>query len=83
MKPWYRDLDVWTVIAEIATGITAFGLLIGGFLLPPPGIIDQSVIQAAGEIMGFAAIWMAPKAITAGKNIKIEKGAVTISSEDK
>lgn len=79
MTKWYRDINVWTVIGEAATGIVAFGLLIAGFLLPPPGAIDPTVIQAVGELMGFAAIWMLPKAITAGKNIKLEHGSTTIT----
>lgn len=79
MTKWYRDINVWTAIGEAAIGIVAFGLLIVGFLLPPPGVIDASVIQAVGELMGFAAIWMLPKAITAGKNIKLEHGSTTIT----
>lgn len=82
---WYQNINVWTVIGEVTTGLVAFGLLIAGFLLPPPGVIDQSVIQAVGEILGFAAIWMLPKAITAGKNIKLEHGnsSITINNQPK
>ena len=76
---WYRNVNVWTAIGEAVIGLVAFSLLIVGFLLPPPGIIDQSVIQAVGEILGFAAIWMLPEAITAGKNIKLEHGNSTIT----
>lgn len=79
MTKWYRDINVWTVIGEAVTGIVAFGLLIAGFLFPPPGSIDPSVIQAVGEILGFATIWMLPKAISAGKNIKLEHGGTTIT----
>lgn len=79
MTKWYRDINVWTIIGESTTGIVAFGLLIAGFLLPPTGVIDSSVIQAVGEIMGFATIWMLPKAITAGKNIKLERAGSTIT----
>ena len=79
MTKWYRDINVWTVIGEAATGIVAFGLLIAGFLLPPPGAIDPSVIQAVGEMLGFATVWMLPRAISAGKNIKLEHGGTTIT----
>lgn len=71
---WYKCADFWMVLGEAATGIVAFGLLIAGFLFPPPGVIDSSVIQAVGELLGFATIWMLPKAITAGKKIKLERG---------
>jgi len=79
MTKWYRDINVWTVIGEATTGLVAFGLLIAGFLLPPPGVIDTSVIQAVGEILAFATIWMLPKAIAAGKNIKLSHGNTTIT----
>lgn len=81
---WYKSGDVWMVIGEAATGVVAFGLLIAGFLFPPPGVIDSSVIQAVGELLGFATIWMLPKAITAGKKIKLERnGSVITIGEDK
>lgn len=83
MTKWYRDINVWTVIGEVTTGIVAFCLLIAGFLLPPTGAIDQTVIQAVGELMGLATIWMLPKAITAGKNIKLEHGSTTITVNNK
>lgn len=83
MTKWYRDINVWTVIGEVATGIVAFSLLIAGFLLPPTGDIEHTVIQAVGELMGFATIWMLPKAITAGKNIKLEHGSTTITVNNK
>lgn len=79
MTKWYRDINVLTVIGEASTGIVAFCLLIAGFLLPPTGTIDHTVIQAVCEIMGFATIWMFPKAITAGKNIKLEHGNTTVT----
>ena len=84
MTKWYRDINVLTVISEATTGIVAFGLLIAGFLFPPPGSIDPSVVQAVGELLGFATVWMLPKAISAGKNIKLEHGGTTITvSEEK
>ena len=79
MTKWYRDINVLTVIGEAATGIVAFGLLIAGFLFPPPGAIDPSVVQAVGEVLGLATIWMVPKAISAGKTIKLEHGSTSIT----
>lgn len=79
---WYTSADFWVVVGEAASGIVAFGLLIFGFLFPPPGVIDSSVVQAAGEILGFATIWMLPSAIKAGKKIKLEKGSITISNAE-
>lgn len=79
---WYTSADFWVVVGEVTSGIVAFGLLIFGFLFPPPGVIDSSVVQAVGEILGFATIWMLPSAIKAGKKIKLEKGSITISNAE-
>lgn len=34
----------------------AIGLLIGAFVLPPPGQIDNSVLVAAGILFGFSGL---------------------------
>ena len=83
MTKWYKDINVLSVIGEAATGLVSFVLLIAGFLLPPVGTIDPTVIKAVGELMGFAAIWMLPRAINAGKNIKLEHGSTTITLNNK
>ena len=76
---WYKSADFWMLAGEVTSGIVAFGLLILGFLCPPPGVIDSSVIQAVGEILGFATIWMLPSAIKAGKKIKLHTGSAEIT----
>lgn len=47
---------------RVATAIlTAFsvGLLVGGFFSPPMGVIDGSVLMAAGILFAFSALWVA------------------------
>lgn len=39
---------------------TSIGLIVGGFFVPPLGVIDGSVITAVGELLGFATIAMIP-----------------------
>lgn len=58
-------------------------LIISGFLLPPTGIIDGSVLTAVGELLMFTVIARIPAAIKAGKSVKIQKGdsSVEISSD--
>lgn len=58
-------------------------LLICGFLLPPTGVIDGSVLKAVGELLMFSVIARIPEAIKAGKSVKIQKGdsSVEISNE--
>ena len=63
-------------------------LIVGGFLFPPMGIIDGSVLTAVGELLMFGALAQVPALISAaknGKSIKLTKGDFTAevsSSED-
>ena len=52
-------------------------LIVGGFLLPPMGIIDGSVLTAVGELLMFGVLAQLPAIIDAaknGKSVKISKG---------
>ena len=52
-------------------------LIVGGFLLPPMGIIDGSVLTAVGELLMFGVLAQVPVLISAaknGKSVKISKG---------
>jgi hypothetical protein len=44
-------IQIFAAIALIALGC---GLLVAGFILPPPGEIHNSVLIAFGEILTFA-----------------------------
>ena len=64
------DKDIVTIVGEAITAIVSLGLIISSFILPPTGMIDNSVLQAVGEILIFPVIWMIPDAIRAGRRIK-------------
>ena len=62
-------------------------LIIGGFLLPPMGIIDGSVLTAVGELLMFGVLAQLPAIIDSaknGKSIKVSKGDFTaeVTSSD-
>ena len=62
-------------------------LIIGGFLLPPMGIIDGSVLTAVGELLMFGVLAQLPALIDAaknGKSIKLTKGnsSIEVTSAD-
>ena len=62
-------------------------LIIGGFLLPPMGIIDGSVLTAVGELLMFGVLAQVPMLLDAaknGKSVKISKGDFTaeVTSSD-
>lgn len=49
-------------------------LIVGGFLVPPVGIIDGSVLTAVGLLLMFSVIEKIPDVIKAGMSVKIQKG---------
>ena len=62
-------------------------LIIGGFLLPPMGIIDGSVLTAVGELLMFGVMAQVPHLIEAaknGKSIRLQKGdfSAEVSSKE-
>jgi hypothetical protein len=64
------EKDIVTIVGEAVTAVVALGLIIASFILPPRGVIDNSVLQAVGEILVFPVILMIPDAIRAGRRIK-------------
>ena len=57
--------------------VISIALLVGGFLLPPTGIIDGSVLSAVGELLMFGVITQMPRILDAvrnGKSLKFQKG---------
>lgn len=53
-------------------------LIIGGFFVPPIGVIDGSVLSAVGLLLMFSVIDKLPDAIKAGKSIKLQRGDTSI-----
>ena len=56
----------------------AVALMIGGFLTPPMGVIDGSLITAVGELLLFPTILYAFRALELGYKFKIQKGETTV-----
>lgn len=57
--------------------VISIALIVGGFLLPPTGIIDGSVLSAVGELLMFGVIAQIPRILDAvrnGKSLKFQKG---------
>ena len=57
-------------------------LVVCGFVLPPHGVIDGSVLSAIGELMGFGLlvdfVQKLPAIIRAGGKAKFQHGETTI-----
>ncbi len=71
--PWY----IYAVM------LTAIALTVAGFIIPPTGVIDGSVLKAVGELMGGAAVLEfvinLKGYIEAGAKAKIEHGGTIIT----
>lgn len=64
--------------------LTAFsiGLLVGGFIAPPMGVIDGSVLAAAGILFAFSALWVAAYTINVkGGSARVKQGQIEIELE--
>lgn len=63
--------------------IASLALIIAGFLLPPMGVIDGSVLTAVGELLLFPSLLYGFRAVELGLDVKFEKGdaALTIKKE--
>lgn len=53
-------------------------LIVGGFLCPPMGSIDGSVLTAVGLLILFSVVEKLPEAITDGRSVKISKGDTSL-----
>lgn len=60
------------------TLIVSIALIVGGFIVPPTGVIDGSVLTAVGLLLMFAVIEKIPEAIKAGRSIKVQKGDTSL-----
>lgn len=54
------------------------GLIIGGFFVPPMGVIDGSILTAIGELLLFPTLLYGFRAVELGLTIKFQKGDATI-----
>lgn len=78
LKEIWRYAPVLNKVSYWVCLILAAVLLIAGFLLPPIGIIDNSVLLASGEIFFFAALGTAIAAIDRGMDAKLAKGDASL-----
>ena len=69
-------------IIAIIMALAAIGLVISGFLVPPLGVIDGSVLTAVGEIVFLVTIFFVWDCVTKGKIAKIKKGDLEASISD-
>lgn len=67
-------------------GILGVGLIVVGFFVPPTAIIDGSVLQGSGIILGFTALFKLEKiieSIAEGRKVTFKHGATEVTVDDK
>lgn len=69
---WENTIGFWICL------VISVGLFVGGFLVPPLGVIDGSVLKAGGILFGFGALAQAPMLIRSLSTAKITKGDMSI-----
>ena len=75
------DEQLTYLMSRITFAICFFvsvGLIIGGFFVPPMGVIDGSILTAIGELLLFPTLLYGFRAIELGLTIKFQKGDATI-----
>ena len=63
--------------------IVSLSLIIGGFLMPPMGVIDGSVLTAVGELLLFPTLLYGYRAIELGYEVKIQHGETSVEIHNK
>lgn len=58
--------------------IVSILLIIGGFFVPPTGVIDGSILTAVGELLLFPTLLYGFRAIELGLAVKFQKGETSI-----
>lgn len=54
------------------------GLIVGGFFVPPMGVIDGSCLTAVGELLLFPTLLYAYRAIELGLTVKFNHGDMSV-----
>lgn len=62
--------------------LVSVGLIVGGFLVPPTGVIDGSVLKAVGELLLFPTLLYGFRAVELGLKVKFKKGDTSITIDN-
>lgn len=71
-----RNIPFWVCLCISIT------LMVAGFIVPPTGEIDGSVLKGIGELFGFAALYTVWLAIKRGVDAKVQHGNTSLTIGD-
>ena len=65
-------------VTFIVCFFVSVGLIVGGFFVPPMGVIDGSVLTAVGELLLFPTLLYGYRAIEMGLRVKFQRGETSL-----
>lgn len=74
-----EQADKYIFIVCLAVAVSLF---VGGFFCPPMGVIDGSILKAAGILLGFAALGVAGQNLANGKEVTFRKDDIDLTIGD-
>lgn len=77
-----RNVRTSTTVGIWVCTVSAIGLLVASFIVPPMGEISPSVLKAGSLIFAFAALIEVREAITEGLGVKLTHGQTTVEVRD-
>lgn len=82
LRDMAKNVKTSTTIALWVCIVSAVGLFVASFLVPPLGIIDGSVLRAASLLFAFGSLAVLREAIREGIGAKLTHGKTTIEVRD-
>ena len=82
LRAMSRNVRTCTTVGIWVCTLSAIGLLVASFIVPPMGEISPSVLKAGSLIFAFAALIEVREAITEGLGVKLTHGQTTVEVRD-
>lgn len=82
LRAMSRNVRTSTTVGIWVCTLSAIGLLVASFIVPPMGEVSPSVLKAGSLIFAFAALIEVREAITEGLGVKLTHGQTTVEVRD-
>lgn len=82
LRAMSRNVRTSTTVGIWVCTVSAIGLLVASFIVPPMGEISPSVLKAGSLIFAFAALIEVREAITEGLGVRLTHGQTTVEVRD-
>ncbi len=68
----------WCKLVFAIDFVISMSLIVGGFCVPPTGVIDGSVLTAVGELILFPTLLYGYRAVELGLQVRFQRGDTSI-----